>query len=305
MSRSAGPSGKSKKLTRRNRLTALGFLLPNLIGFLAFTLIPILAAFGLCFFKWDFANPAVFVGFKNFTKLFHDETFQISLLNTLYYTAVSVPLTIIISLFIAVLLNHKIKGIKFFRTIYFFPYISSLVAVGVVWNMLLQPTMGPVNGILRSIGIQNPPGWTASTLWAMPAVILASVWRQVGYYTVIFLAGLHDIPEYLYEAATIDGAGTWSKFRYVTLPMLTPATFLVTLLLTISSFKVFDIIYIMTEGGPGRATKVLVYHIYEQAFQLFKFGYASAAAMVLFVIVLVLAVIQFKYEDKLVHYDSM
>ncbi len=296
---------KSSNITRRNRLTAYAFLLPNFIGFLTFTLVPIIVAFGLSFYKWDSANPAVFVGLKNFFKLFRDETFQISLLNTIYFSAVTVPLTIIVALFLAVLLNQKIKGIQFFRTLYFFPYITSMVAVAVVWLMLLQPTMGPVNGFLKWIGIQNPPGWTASTVWAMPAVILVSVWRQVGYYMVIYLAGLQNIPEYLYEAATIDGANGWQRFRYVTLPMLTPATFLNTLLLIIGSFKIFDQVYIMTDGGPGRATNTLVYCIYNQAFWFFNFGYASMVAMVLFTMVLVLTIIQFKYEDKLVNYESL
>lgn len=296
---------KSSNITRRNRLTAYAFLLPNFIGFLTFTLVPIIVAFGLSFYKWDSANPAVFVGLKNFFKLFRDETFQISLVNTIYFSAVTVPFTIIVALFLAVLLNQKIKGIQFFRTLYFFPYITSMVAVAVVWLMLLQPTMGPVNGFLKWIGIQNPPGWTASTVWAMPAVILVSVWRQVGYYMVIYLAGLQNIPEYLYEAATIDGANLWQKFRYVTLPMLTPATFLNTLLLIIGSFKIFDQVYIMTDGGPGRATNTLVYCIYNQAFWFFNFGYASMVAMVLFIMVLVLTIIQFKYEDKLVNYESL
>lgn len=297
-------AARKRSLTQSNRLTAYAFLLPNVIGFLVFTLIPILVAFGLCFVKWDFANPMEFVGVRNFLKLFRDDGFQISLWNTLYYTVVSVPSTIIIALFLAVILNQKLKGIKLFRTIYFFPYISSMVAVAVVWNMLYHPSMGPINNFLRMIGIQNPPGWTTSVVWAMPAVIIMSVWKQVGYYMVIYLAGLQNIPEQLYEAATIDGATWWQKFRYVTVPMLSPATFLITMLLIIGSFKVFDQIVIMTAGGPGRATNVLVYYIYDQAFLYFKFGYASAAAMVMFLIVLVFTLIQFKYEDKWVHYDS-
>lgn len=296
---------KPSKFTQRNRLIAYAFLLPNLIGFLVFTLIPIITAFGLSFMKWDFANPPVWVGFKNFIKFFNDEGFQISLWNTFYYTLVSVPATIVIALFLAILLHQKLKGIKFFRTIYFFPYISSMIAVTAVWNMLLNPTMGPVNGVLKLIGVQHPPGWTSSVAWAMPAVILVSIWKQVGYYMIIYLAGLQNIPEPLYEAAIIDGANAWQKFRYVTLPMLTPATFLVSLLLIIGSFKVFDQILMMTNGGPGRATNVLVYYIYNQAFLYFKFGYASAVALALFIIVLVFTLIQFKLEDKWVNYESM
>jgi multiple sugar transport system permease protein len=296
---------KSKSLRHSNRMTAYAFLLPNFIGFFAFTLVPLIVAFGLCFVKWDFANPMVFVGFKNFLKLFKDDGFQISFWNTIYFTVVSVPLTIVTALLLAILIHRKLKGVKLFRTIFFFPYISSMVAVAVVWNMLYHPTMGPINGVLRLIGIHNPPGWTSSVVWALPAVILMSVWKQVGYYMIIYLAGLQGIPEYLYEAATIDGAGGWQKFRYVTLPMLTPSTFFICVLVVINSFKVFDQIVIMTDGGPGRATNTLVYYIYNQAFTYFKFGYASAIAMVLFIIVLLTTIIQFKLENKWVNYESM
>jgi len=293
---------RRRTLVQSQRLTAYAFLLPNVAGFFVFTLIPVLVAFGLCFVKWDFANPMEFIGIRNFVRLFNDEGFRISLWNTFYFTLVSVPFTIVIALFLAVLLNQKLKGIKFFRTFYFFPYISSMVAVAVVWNMLYHPSMGPINNFLRLLGIDNPLGWTTSITWAMPAVIIMSVWKQVGYYMVIYLAGLQGIPEQLYESATIDGANWWQKFRYVTVPMLSPATFLITMLLIIGSFKVFDQIVIMTEGGPGRATNVLVYYIYDQAFLYFRFGYASAAAMVMFLIVLFFALFQFKYEDKWVHY---
>ncbi|HOB91174.1 MAG TPA: sugar ABC transporter permease [Bacillota bacterium] len=296
---------KSRSLRQARRLTAYAFLLPNILGFVTLTLIPIVAAFGLSFLDWDFANPAKFVGLRNFMRLARDSGFKISLKNTIYYSAVSVPLTIVFALFLAALLNQRVRGIKFFRTIYFFPEISSIIAVAVVWNMLYHPTMGPINSFLRSIGIDNPPGWTASVKWAMPAVILMSVWKQVGYYTVIFLAGLQGIPEQLYEAATIDGANSWQKFRYITLPMLSPTTFLVSILLVINSFKVFDQIVIMTDGGPGRATNVLVYYIYYQAFLLFRFGYASAIATVLFALVLIVTIVQFRMEKKWVHYTMM
>lgn len=291
-------------LTRKNRATAYAFLLPNIIGFLVFTLIPIVVAFGLSFVKWDFANPMEFIGLRNFIRLFNSEGFRISFWNTIYYTLVSAPLTIVGALSLAMLLHQKIKGMKFFRTIYLFPEISSMIAVAVVWNMLYHPNMGPINNILRAIGVQNPPGWTSSVVWAMPAVILMSVWKQVGYYMIIYLAGLQGIPEQLYESATIDGANSWKKFLYITLPMLSPSTFLITVLLIINSFKIFDQIVIMTDGGPGRATNVLVYTIYYEAFQLFKFGYASAIAMVLFALVLVITIIQFRLENKWVNYHS-
>lgn len=295
---------RKKRFFNSNRLTAYAFLLPNILGFLMFTLIPVIVAFILCFVKWDFANPMVFYGLKNFIKLFKDDGFQIALFNTLYFTITSVPLTIVISLFCAMLLHQKLKGRTIFRTIFFFPYIASMIAVAVVWNMLYHPTMGPINHILKMIGISNPPEWTSSVVWAMPAIIIMSVWKQIGYYLIIYLAGLNNIPDQLYEAATIDGATFWQKFKYITLPLLTPVTFFVSILLIINSTKVFDQIRIMTDGGPGRASYVLVYYIYYQAFQYFKFGYASAVAFVLFFIVLIFTIIQFKVEDKWVNYQS-
>lgn len=293
---------KRKKKGNMNTLIAYSFLLPNFIGFLVFTLVPVLAAFALSFMEWDTANPMVFVGFKNFTRLLKDETFKISLWNTLYFALGSVPLTLVCSLVLALALNKGLKGVEAFRTVFFLPYITSLVAMAVVWNMLFHPTLGPINQVLLAIGIKNPPGWTSSVEWAMPAVIITSIWRNMGYYMVMYLAGLQGIPKELYEAATVDGANAWHKFRKITLPMLTPTTFFVSIMLTISCFKVFDLILVMTDGGPGRATNVLVYHIYNQAFINSKFGYSSAIAMVLFAIVLVITVIQFQFEKKWVNY---
>ena len=203
---------------------------------------------------------------------------------------------------LALLLNQPLYGRDFFRTTLFFPYVASLVAVAVVWNMLFNPAMGPVNQLLVTLGVEHPPRWTASVDWAMPTVILATIWKGMGYYMVIYLAALQGIPSYLYEAAEIDGASAWQKFRYVTLPMLTPATFFVSIMLTIASFKVFDLILVMTDGGPGRATNVLVIHTYNMAFREFRFGYSSAIALVLFVIVLIITIVQFRMEKRWVNY---
>jgi ABC-type sugar transport system permease subunit len=292
----------SKGIIARNRLTAYAFLLPNFLGFLIFTLIPVLFSFALCFTEWDTSNPIKFIGLKNFAKMMKDETFFISLTNTFYYTASVVPGTLVVALVLAIVLNKRMKAANIFRSIFFFPYISSLVAVAVAWNMLFQPEMGPINGFLRSLGISDPPGWTASVQWAMPAIILVGIWKNMGYYMVIYLAGLQGIPRHLYEAATVDGANGWQRFWKITVPMLTPTTFFVTIMLVINSFKVFDQIAIMTDGGPGRATNVLVYYIFNQGFWNFKMGYASAIAFVLFGIVLTVTIIQFKYEEKWVSY---
>jgi len=286
----------------RENLIAYSFILPNLLGFAIFTLVPMAFSLVLAFMNWDGANQVTWAGLENFRRLLDDTTFRISLKNTFYYVIGTVPLTMIASLGLAMLLNQPLRGRNFFRTTFFFPYVASLVAVAVVWNLLFHPAMGPVNQLLVSLGVENPPRWSASVDWAMPTVILASIWKGMGYYMVIYLAALQGIPSYLYEAAEIDGANAWQKFRYVTLPMLTPATFFVSIMLTIASFKVFDLILVMTGGGPGRATNVLVIHTYNTAFKEFRFGYSSAIAMVLFMIVLVITIVQFRGEKRWVSY---
>jgi multiple sugar transport system permease protein len=288
--------------TLKQNLIAYSFILPNLLGFTLFTLVPMVFSLALAFMNWDGANVITFVGLDNFRQLIRDETFRIALFNTFYYVIGTVPPTMVASLALALLLNQSLRGRNFFRTTFFFPYVSSLVAVAVVWNLLFHPAMGPVNQFLVSLGVENPPRWSASVDWAMPTVIMASIWRGMGYYMVIYLAALQGIPSYLYEAAEIDGASAWQRFRYVTLPMLTPATFFVSMMLTIACFKIFDLIMVMTRGGPGRATNVLVIHTYNTAFREFRFGYSSAIAMVLFVIVLVITIVQFRMEKRWVSY---
>jgi multiple sugar transport system permease protein len=292
----------SARRTLKKNAIAYSFILPNLMGFAIFTLAPMVFAMALSFMSWDGANPITFVGLRNFIRMFSNETFRISTFNTLYYVVGTVAPTLAFSLLLAVLLNREFKGRNVFRAIFFFPYVGSLVAISVVWNMMFHPSMGPVNNILHALGMQNPPAWSASTKWAMPTVIAASIWKNAGYYMIIYLAALQGIPRELYEAAKIDGASPWQVFRKITLPLLTPATFFVTMMLTISGFKVFDLIYVMTGGGPGRATNVLVFNIYDSAFISFEYGYSSAIAMVLFCIVLAITLLQFRLEKKWVSY---
>lgn len=300
-----GATQQTKERSRRrlkDNLVAYSFILPNFLGFALFTLIPMGFSLVLAFMNWDGANRISFAGIDNFRALLSDPTFRISLFNTFYYVLLTVPLTMVASLGLALLLNQPLVASNFFRTTFFFPYVASLVAVAVVWNMLFHPAAGPVNQFLMWLGVENPPRWSASVDWAMPTVIMASIWKGMGYYMVIYLAALQGIPAHLYEAAEIDGANAWNRFRYVTLPMLTPATFFVSIMLTIASFKVFDLILIMTNGGPGRATNVLVMHTYNMAFREFRFGYASAVAMVLFFIVLTITIVQFRMEKRWVNY---
>ena len=288
---------KKKRLMRRN-MVGYSFIAPNFIGFAVFTMMPMLFSFGLSFCEWDSSHPIQFVGLQNFIGLLSDDTFWISLKNTIYFTVGTVPLTIVLSLGMSLLINQKIKGQVLLRSIFFFPYVASLVAICVVWNLLFNPDMGPVNRLLAALGVKELPRWTASVKWALPTVIGLTVWKGAGYYMIVYLAALQGISREIYEAAKVDGADAIRSFFSITLPLLTPTTFFVSTMLIISSFKVFDTIYIMTGGGPGRATNVLVYYIYNTAFVKFKFGYASAISMVLFVLVLGITLVQFRGERK-------
>ena len=291
-------SKKQRKL--RSNLVAYSFIAPNFLGFAIFTLGPILFAFALAFMYWDGSNPIRFAGLDHFWHLFEDKVFKSAFWNTIIYTAFSVPLTLVCALGLAVLLNQKIFARDFFRTAMFFPYVASLVAVAVVWNMLFNPDMGPVNMILYTLGVdpKDLPGWAADRHWAMVTVILFGIWKSMGYYMVIYLAGLQGINTELYEAADLDGATPWQKFWYVTVPQLAPTTFFVSVMLTIQSFKVFDQIFMITQGGPGTSTLVLVYHIYNEAFISWDLGYSSMVALTLFFLVLTITVVQFRYTRE-------
>ncbi len=299
------PAKRRKVVSRRRRkvqdaLVAYSFIAPNFLGFAVFTLGPILFAFVLAFMHWDGSNEMTFAGLDNFWRLFEDKAFIDAFWNTIIYTVVSVPATLVCALGLAILLNQKILGRDFFRTAMFFPYVASLVAVAVVWNMIFNPEMGPVNMILYTLGLdpKNMPGWAADRHWAMVTVILFGVWKSMGYFMVIYLAGLQGINSELYEAADLDGANAWQKFLYVTVPQLGPTTFFVTVMLTIQSFKVFDQIYMITQGGPGTSTLVLVYHIYNEAFISWDLGYSSMIALVLFFLVLAVTIVQFRRQKE-------
>ncbi len=295
-----------ERLTRQEKrdLVAYSFIAPNFIGFAVFTLGPIIFAFVLAFMKWDGNSPIKFVGLQNFLLMFNNERFQASFINTIAYCLGTVPFTLVCALGLAIVLNQKVKGRNFFRTVSFFPYVASLVAVAAVWNMLFSPQKsGPVNMILYHLGVsaKNLPKWCADPDWVMFTIVLFSVWKNMGYYMVIYLAGLQGINGELYEAAGLDGCNSWQKFRYITWPQLQPTTFFVTIILTINCFKVYDIVYMLAGGSNGivsSSAMVLVYHIYEEAFRNWNLGYASAVAMVLFLMVLTITLIQFRGEKK-------
>lgn len=298
------PERKKKRiLTKKQRkfrayMVAYSFIAPNFLGFAVFTLGPIAFAFALAFMHWDGANPIEFAGLDNFFKLFRDKAFIAALWNTIIYTVFSVPLTMACSLGLALLLNKKIFGRNFFRAAMFFPYVASLVAAAVVWNMLFNPEMGPINMLLYTFGMDpnDLPGWAADSDWAMVTIILFGIWKHAGYFMVIYLAGLQGVNHELYEAADLDGANSRQKFWNVTIPQLMPTTFFVSVMLTIQSFKVFDQVYMITQGGPGTSTLVLVYHIYNEAFISWDLGYSSMVALVLFMLVLGVTLVQFRYS---------
>ena len=296
-------SGRILSREAKRDLVAYSFIAPNFIGFCVFTLIPIVFAFALAFMNWDGSNPIEWAGLSNFKRLSSDIFFNAALKNTIIYCIGTVPLTMIASLALAIVLNQKVIGRGIFRTLSFFPYVASLVAITAVWKMLFHPSKGPINNILLNVFHVAPeslPQWFTGGL-VLLSMILFSVWKYMGYYMVIYLAGLQGISAELYEAAGLDGANTWQKFRYITWPQLSATTFFVVVMLTINCFKVYDIAIMLAGGGSGELTTsatVLVYYIYQKAFIDWDLGYSSAVAMVLFLMVLVVTIIQFRGQAK-------
>ena len=296
-------SGRLLSRETKRDIVAYSFIAPNFIGFCVFTLIPIVFAFGLAFLEWDGSNPIKWAGLDNFARLGGDIFFKAALKNTIIYCIGTVPLTMVASLALAIVLNQKVVGRGIFRTLSFFPYVASLVAITAVWKMLFHPSKGPINNILYTVfhvAQEDLPQWFSGGL-VLLSMILFSVWKYMGYYMVIYLAGLQGISSELYEAASLDGANTWQKFRYITWPQLSSTTFFVVVMLTINCFKVYDIAIMLAGGGSGELTTsatVLVYYIYQKAFIDWDLGYSSAVAMVLFVMVLLVTIIQFRGQAR-------
>lgn len=284
------------------RLAALAFLTPNLVGFLIFTALPVIGAVVLAFTNYDLILGGQYVGLDNFKQLLHDPVFKAALVNTLYFTAVSVPLSVALGLAAALLLTRLTRATTLLRSIFLLPYASVTVALALAWKWIYLPQGGLMNTALGWIGIDGP-NWLTSSVWAMPALIFMSVWKTFGYNMVIFVAGLYAIPTSLYDAARVDGASAWQRFRYVTLPMLTPTMFFVVVIAVINSFQVFDQALVMTAGGPGTSTTTLVLDIYDEGFRGFQLGYASAIGLVLFACVFAFTVAQFWLQRRWV-YDA-
>ncbi len=277
------------------------YLLPTFIGLLLFSLGAIIASAGISFTDWDVLRPARWVGLSNYERLFRTPLVWQTFGNTLYYTAVIVPVGTALALGLALALNRGLRGIVVLRSLYFMPVISSTVAVSLVWGWLYNQQFGLINYLLSLVGITGP-AWLADTTTAMPAVIIMSIWKGLGYNMVIFLAGLQGIPQELYEAAKIDGAGAWARFRYITFPLVSPTTFFIVVLSTIAAFQVFDQTFVMTGGGPAYSTTTLALYIYQNAFQWFHMGYAAALSYVLFGAVAAVTMVQFRVQGRFIFY---
>lgn len=302
-------SASSSTLTRRR--VRLGqevlwgyiFISPWLVGLLIFTLGPVVASFLLSFANYELITPPHWIGLKNYvTLLTGDSLFWKSLYNSAYYTLFSVPLGIMAAFTLAMLLNLKLPAMRVYRTIFYLPVVTSGVAVALLWIWLFNSQFGLINYLLRLIGLRGP-GWIVDPKWAKLAFVLMSLWGSGGT-AVIFLAGLQGVPRSLYEAAAIDGANTWHQFRYVTVPMMSPVIFFNLVMGIIGSFQVFTQAYVMTSGGPQNATLFYVLYLFKQGFGMFRMGYAAAMAWILFVIILLLTLLQFKLAGRWVYYEA-
>ncbi len=295
---------------------ALPFLLPSLIGFFVFSLIPIAATLLISLTSWDGLSRLTlasdfqgfmkqyYVGFQNYASIFTGDEFWQVIRNTLKFVVLYIPIMLVVSLGVAAILNSKVRGVGFFRVVYYIPVITSWVAGSLIWRWVLNPQYGILNAMLSAVGIQGPQ-WLQSPQWAMPAIVLASVWKDMGYFGLMLLAGLQGINRDYYEAAAIDGAGRVKRFFKITLPLLTPTIFFVLIISMINSFQIFPQVVIMTpDGGPGGSTMVMVERIYKYGFTYYKMGVASALSWILFLIIMVLTFVQMKLQHRWVNYDD-
>ena len=292
-------------------LVASPFLLPSLIGMLIFSLLPLIISGLISLTDWNGLDKLTdpnffqehFVGFDNYTKILTTPEFWRTLGNTAEYIILYIPFMLAASLLVAYLLSQPRKGIGAFRVIYYIPVLTSWVAASLIWKSVLSPQYGALNGILEIFGIEGP-GWLTDEKWAMPAIVLVSVWKDMGFFGLILLSGIVGINKTYYEAASIDGANGWTKFIKITLPLLTPSIFYVLIVGMINAFQLFPQIMIMTGGGPNGATQVMVERIYNYGFRYYRMGYAAAFSWILFAIIMVFTAIQMKGQERWVHYDD-
>lgn len=278
------------------------YLLPSITILICFWFFPTFYAFVVSFYRWDFMNPVkTFVGLENYVSLVISAEFWRVMLNTVYYMFGSIPTAMFLALILALALNEKLRILAFFRAAIFAPVISCIIAMSAVWLWMYDPVNGLLNYFLQLLGAK-PMKWLSDTQTAMPALIIMDIWKHTGYDMIIYLAGIQSIPESYYEAAKIDGAGRWHRFRYITWPLLAPTTLFILIISVIRRFQVFSMVHTMTGGGPAGATDVIVYYIYEKAFQEFKMGYAFSISYILFIVILAATLIQWKVGAKKVHY---
>ena len=287
---------------KRNNLMGWLFIAPPIVVFTVFIFAPMGVALFISLHKWNLLSPMKFVGLKNYVKMFHSESFWNSLRVSLLYVIGTVPTTVILAIMLAILMNQEIHGLAFFRIMVYLPVITSMAAAAIVFQYLFEPEYGFINFILKSVGIPKMK-WLNDPNQALVALIIVGIWKRVGYNTIILLAGLQGIPNVYYEAAMIDGASSSQLIRKITIPLLSPVTFFVTVMQIIASLKVFTSIVVMTEGGPAGGTDAIPYYLYRFAFQYHKMGYASAVAYILFAIIFIFTLLQFKYGEKKVHYQ--
>ncbi|MBO7672500.1 sugar ABC transporter permease [bacterium] len=290
---------KNFNLLSNENLIGLIFIAPALIGILIFIIIPVFCSFGLSFTDWDLLNEIKFAGLSNYKEIFTDGVFIKILFNTFVFAISTTVFGVIIPLVLAYILQKNVKGGEFFKVAYFLPFITPMIVIGVVWQWIFDPNIGFLNSVLNA-----HLKWLYDSALALPALIIVSVWKLIGYNVVIFLSGFSSIPTSVIEAAKIDGANGVKLFSKVIVPMLSPTIFFVTVITVISSMQVFDLIYLMTQGGPDNSTNVIVYAIYKNAFEFFDVGKSSALAYVLFVIILALTLLQWHFRKKLVYAEK-
>ncbi len=295
------PIGKGAKKLRDDMLPALFFILPSFAGFAVFFLFPVLFSLFMSFMDWNFSaslSDMTFHGLKNYAAILNDQDFTASMTNSLIFTVVTVVIGVSIALVLAVLIKNLVFFKGTMKAMFFIPYISSAIAIAAVWRVLFNPSKGPINHFLLSFGAENVPGWLADFKWALPAVTVIYIWQNLGYNIVVYMAGLSAIPNDLYEAADVDGASGIRKFFSITVPMTSPITFFLAVMGIINSFKVFDQVYVLTGGGPGNATSMLAVYIYNEAFKYYRTGTASAAAWIMFTIIFIVTLIQWRGQRK-------
>lgn len=305
------PAKRKRRLGQEGWRVAAPFLLPSLIGMLIFSLMPLVISLFISLTDWNGLDQLLapgmlqqhFVGLENFRTILTGSEFWQVLGNTLYYIVLYIPLMLISSLVVAQILSQAHRGVTAFRILYYIPVLTSWVAASLIWKTVLSPEYGALNNLLAMIGIDGP-GWLLDEHWAMPAVVLVSVWKDMGFFGLILLSGMISIDRGYYEAAELDGAGPWKKFWKITLPLMSPSIFYVLIVSLINAFQLFPQIMIMTDGGPNGATQVMVERIYKYGFRYYRMGYASALSWILFVIIMICTVIQMKGQKRWVNYDA-